>query len=465
MEKNADKRKVKSLESIVKIEEQIRSIEEPTIKIEEPMVKIEQPIIKIEETMVHIKESMIKGEDSTVDIEETRGEIVERLINDEYKYWKSSTPFLYDLLISHAFEWPSLTIEWLPFRVQLSNAPYSIQRVILGTCTTNGEPNYLIIAQVKLPLLDDYAYDEEYGAGCDDFKIEVLQQIHHDGEVLRARHMPQDPFIIASKTLSSGVHIFDYRNHPAKPPISGTSIPDVRLVGHCSGGFGLSWSTINRGFLLSGSKDAKICLWDINQTPLNKAIDALQTFEAHRDCVEDVAWHLKHNYLFGSCGVDRYLHIYDLRTPCFIRPVQSLKAHQNKINCLSFNPINEWLVATGASDNTLKFFDLRKFSAPIHTFNHHKDEVVQIGWSPHYENILASSCAGRRLMIWDTDRIGLEQLANNSEDGPPELLFIHGGHTDRIPDFSWNPTEDWVIASVSDNILQVWQMGDHIYSD
>ncbi len=34
--------------------------------------------------------------------------------------------------------------------------------------------------------------------------------------------------------------------------------------------------------------------------------------------------------------------------------------------------------------------------------------------------------------------------------------FIHGGHTSKISDFTWNPNEPWVVASVSeDNILQV----------
>jgi histone-binding protein RBBP4 len=40
-----------------------------------------------------------------------------------------------------------------------------------------------------------------------------------------------------------------------------------------------------------------------------------------------------------------------------------------------------------------------------------------------------------------------------------ELQFIHGGHTTKISDFSWNLSEPWAIASVSeDNLLQVWQM-------
>lgn len=38
----------------------------------------------------------------------------ERLINEEYKIWKKNTPFLYDLVMTHALEWPSLTAQWLP---------------------------------------------------------------------------------------------------------------------------------------------------------------------------------------------------------------------------------------------------------------------------------------------------------------------------------------------------------------
>ena len=84
---------------------------------------------------------------------------------------------------------------------------------------------------------------------------------------------------------------------------------------------------------------------------------------------------------------------------------------------------------------------------------------LQVQWSPHNETILASSGTDRRLHVWDLSKIGEEQSAEDAEDGPPELLFIHGGHTAKISDFSWNPNEPWVICSVSeDNIMQVWQM-------
>lgn len=32
----------------------------------------------------------------------------------EYKIWKKNSPFLYDLVMTHALEWPSLTVQWLP---------------------------------------------------------------------------------------------------------------------------------------------------------------------------------------------------------------------------------------------------------------------------------------------------------------------------------------------------------------
>lgn len=48
------------------------------------------------------------------------------------------------------------------------------------------------------------------------------------------------------------------------------------------------------------------------------------------------------------------------------------------------------------------------------------------------------------------------QAPEDAEDGPPELLFIHGGHTAKISDFAWDGQDEWVVASVAeDNILQV----------
>ena len=46
--------------------------------------------------------------------------------------------------------------------------------------------------------------------------------------------------------------------------------------------------------------------------------------------------------------------------------------------------------------------------------------------------LLLFSGTDRRLHVWDLSKIGEEQTAEDAEDGPPELLFIHGGHTAKI---------------------------------
>ena len=65
--------------------------------------------------------------------------VEERVINEEYKIWKKNTPFLYDLVMTHALEWPSLTVQWLPDVTRPEGKDYSLHRLILGTHTSSDE--------------------------------------------------------------------------------------------------------------------------------------------------------------------------------------------------------------------------------------------------------------------------------------------------------------------------------------
>jgi len=376
---------------------------------------------------------------------------------------------LYDLLITHALEWPSLTCQWLPFKNDTDG--YSERKLIIGTHTSDAEKNHLMIAKVLLPLdgaeVDVREYDEAKGEasgglGSANMKIEICQKINHAGEVNRARYMPQQYSVIATKTVSSDVFVFDYTKHDSEPK-GNQCVPDLRLTGHTKEGYGLSWSPLQEGHLLSASDDKTICLWDIKGNPLSGVtLNAKTIFSGHSDVVEDVAWHLHSEHLFGSVGDDHQLFLWDVRDPK--GPSQRVKAHSAEVNCLSFNPSSEYRLATGSADKTVALWDIRKLSEKLHSLDNHTDEVFQVRWNSVNEPILASSGSDRRLMVWDISRIGEEQTAEDAEDGPPELLFVHGGHTSKISDFDWNPLEPWVIASTAeDNILQVWQMAENIY--
>uniref|UniRef100_A0A0K0ENP0 Probable histone-binding protein lin-53 n=1 Tax=Strongyloides stercoralis TaxID=6248 RepID=A0A0K0ENP0_STRER len=400
--------------------------------------------------------------------------IEEQVVNEEYKIWKKNTPFLYDMIMTHALEWPSLTVQWLPDVKKVEGSDYSIHRLILGTHTSD-EQNHLVIAKLHIPNSDTQFDASKYDADRSEFggfgnpqgRIDIEIRINHDGEVNRARFMPQNPNLIATKSPSADVFIFDYTKHPSTPISDGVCRPQLRLKGHVKEGYGLSWNGHMPGHLLSASDDMTVCLWDIRGATNNAtSLNAKCIFRGHTAVVEDVAWHSLHDSVFGSVGDDKKLMIWDTRSNQFDRASQSLEAHDAEVNCLSFNPYSEYILATGSADKTVGLWDLRNLKLKLHTFQAHKDEIFQVQWSPHNETILASSGTDRRLIVWDLSKIGEEQTSEDAEDGPPEMLFVHGGHTAKISDFCWNPNEPWVLSSVSeDNIMQVWQMSDNIYND
>lgn len=90
--------------------------------------------------------------------------------------------------------------------------------------------------------------------------------------------MPQNPWKVATKSCHSEVNLFDLG-------LNGSGGVEVVLKGHETEGYGLSWSTLKEGFLLSGSYDSKICLWDLGAAKGEKVLDARNVFEvmSHRD--------------------------------------------------------------------------------------------------------------------------------------------------------------------------------------
>ena len=126
----------------------------------------------------------------------------------------------------------------------------------MGTHTSGNEPNYLMIVKVKIPSPDANEKIEIESKEPDN-KFEIAIKINHEGEVNRARHMPQAPKIIATKTNKGEVHIFDYFKHPSVPTDSAVK-PELKLTGHTGEGYGLCWSNLQNGYLLSGGYDKKV---------------------------------------------------------------------------------------------------------------------------------------------------------------------------------------------------------------
>lgn len=133
---------------------------------------------------------------------------------------------------------------------------------------------------------------------------------------------------------------------------------------------------------------------------------------------------------------------WDTRAP--LDPKLKVQAHDSEILAVSFSPATEHLLITGGADKVSKLahsdtmglilasqtavlHDMRSPHKKLHIFEGHNDEVLHLSWSPHNATIFASASSDRRINIWDLSLIGQEQTPDDQEDGPPELLFVHGG--------------------------------------
>ena len=97
----------------------------------------------------------------------------------------------------------------------------------------------------------------------------------------------------------------------------------------------------------------------MNSTPKEgRKLDAKTIFTGHTAVVEDVAWHLLHESLFGSVADDQKLMIWDTRSNNINKPSHTVDAHTAEVNCLSFNPYSEFILVTGSADKTVALWDL-----------------------------------------------------------------------------------------------------------
>jgi histone-binding protein RBBP4 len=402
-------------------------------------------------------------------------ETEQKLINEEYKTWKKNSPFLYDMILSTALEWPTLTTQWFPDKKEPAGKNYTTHRLLIGTHTSNGAQNYLQIANVELPkniTPNPHDYDEQrgeiggYGSSNGEqaaIKMNIEQKIDHPGEVNKARYQPQNPNIIATMCMDGRVLVFDRTKHSSIP--KGVVSPQAELRGHTEEGFGLSWNPHEAGKLATGSNDNTVRLWDLKTIQSNNNhVKASRVYTHHTSVVNDVQYHPLHKSLIGTVSDDLSLQIIDVRQAETDRcSTMNQEAHKDAVNALAFNPASEFVLATASADKTIGIWDLRNLKDKLHSLEGHVDAVTSLAWHPHEEAILASGSYDRRVIFWDLSRVGEEQLPDDQEDGPPELLFMHGGHTNHLADFSWNMNEPWVVCSAAeDNLIQIWKVSEAI---
>lgn len=372
----------------------------------------------------------------------------------EYKIWKKQSPFLYDTLVTKALEWPTLSVQWLPD--ESKHDDYATYDLLLGTHTSQNDQDYVEVAKIDIP---GPSFKSETSIDALTNKFNIVQKIDHEGEVNKLRYCPQDPNLIATLAISGQVLVFDRSELPLDDQ-SRTCKPKYRLKHHSKESWGLSWSPFLKGHLASASEDGTVALWDISGAS-TVDIKPSKVLTNHTSLVNDVQYSPLLSHLLASCSDDLSIKFWDTRSDLTNPIFDYVDAHAEPINAISFNPFRETVFASASSDNTVRLWDLRRPGQCVYTLAGHSADVSTVAWSPLDSSVLASGSYDRRINIWDLSMVGLE--VPNEQEGPSELVFVHGGHTNKISDFAWHPTLPWTMVSTSeDNIIQVWRVSGAI---
>ena len=204
-------------------------------------------------------------------------------------------------------------------------------------------------------------------------------------------------------------------------------------------GYGLEWSPLKVGQLVTGAVDGKINLFEAEDELCSKFTKANYFWSFHQESVEDIQFSPTEMDVFATCSTDGTVRVCDMKQHSYKQAQITIKAHDCDVNVISWNPLTPNLIASGADDGSIKVWDLRyPTEQPITNIRWHQEAITSIQWQPSDEWTLAAASADNRVSVWDFSVENNEQEVNEDYNVPEQVIFLHHGQED-IKEIRWHP--------------------------
>jgi WD40 repeat protein/uncharacterized caspase-like protein len=184
---------------------------------------------------------------------------------------------------------------------------------------------------------------------------------------------------------------------------------------------------------------------DLRQLPMGETIAAdtsyshqVPTILEHVNTVWSLAFS-PDSQILASCGSDRAIKLWDLKTGELIRIISD--AHAGAIWSVETDAGGDKLIS-GSSDRTIKVWDVSTGEL-IRTLRGHKDTVRTVAVSPDDKYIISGS-SDRTIKIWDLST-GI-------------LLRTLTGHTDTVRALAISPNGYTIVSGGADNVVRIWNL-------
>jgi WD40 repeat protein/serine/threonine protein kinase/DNA-binding XRE family transcriptional regulator len=187
----------------------------------------------------------------------------------------------------------------------------------------------------------------------------------------------------------------------------------------------------NDRFVLSGSSDNTLCLWDA-QTGVERM--RLHGLSANLWCITaDPS-----GQLAAASAPTGLIHVWNIRSG---EEIYRLAGHAADTTGIAFSPDGRTLLSA-SKDMTLRRWDLAS-GATIRTYHGHSDWVWGVAFSPDGQTFVSGS-SDNTLRLWDV--------------ASGETLRTFSGHVNRVHSVAFSPDGRFVVSGSWDETLRLWDV-------
>uniref|UniRef100_A0A672PR51 U3 small nucleolar RNA-associated protein 13 C-terminal domain-containing protein n=1 Tax=Sinocyclocheilus grahami TaxID=75366 RepID=A0A672PR51_SINGR len=211
--------------------------------------------------------------------------------------------------------------------------------------------------------------------------------------------------------------------------------------GHSNAVGSVACSRLKKGFLVSGSQDCTIKLWDLPD-PLPDVgcepvlMTARLTERAHDKDVNSVTIS-PNDKLLASGSQDRTAKLWSLADMSLLGV---FRGHSRGVWCVQFSPVDQ-VLATASADGSIKIWSIQEFSC-LRTFDGHDASVLKVIFVSRGTQLVSSGSDGL-VKLWT--------IKTN------ECVKTFDAHQDKVWALHGSSKDDLMVTGSADSTITLWK--------
>lgn len=208
-------------------------------------------------------------------------------------------------------------------------------------------------------------------------------------------------------------------------PLTCKSLKVKQEFKHIDAVFGVAWSPRQSNIFITGSKDAKVRMFDI-MSP-----NPVKVFTGHLDRVYNVIFNPNLPNLIASGSDDLSIRIWDTEREipaavavCGGKDVKG--SHIGNVRALAFLPEITWCLISGSWDSLIKLWDIRNGNC-LYTITDHNSDVYGITLHPARPFLFASCSRDTTIRLFSIDglvsSLKMQLLHDSKIDNSKKQIF------------------------------------------